>query len=174
MPLITTNPGMRISEERLERQFRSLCRTPKSNDDDPLDGKKTSNRQAEKPFGFMYNLFFWAVMKGTNDGAMRLIGGKTEVPFRWLQIPSRQQTILQSVALYRIISHPEPEKERSNAEAFLSQSEEEISEQLREVLEQLAESGLQLMDEEVELDSPDAYRTVPNLVETIEEGYIIE
>ncbi len=118
----------------------------------------------------MYNLFFWAVAKGALDGKLLPIEGKTDVPFRWVQIPTDQQRKLEAIAFYRAVYDDDPDKEKINAESFLVQPASEISEQLRIIMEQLANRGLQLMELEVETENPDAYRTVTNLVETINQA----
>lgn len=171
MPLITTNPGIRVSEERRDRQFRSLCRAPKAGADDgsieETDGSRESGQREEKPFGSMYNLFFWAVHLGATDGSSQPVGSPSVVPFRWNQIPAHVQNRLEALALRSLLQAPQAEKTEAEAQALLARTPEELSETLRVRLEELAERGLQLMEEEVELERPDAYTTVDNLVETI-------
>lgn len=169
MDLITTNPGIRVEVDRLNRQFRKLCKTPKSGtgqDDEELDETAESS-DGERPFGFMYNLFQWAVILGANDGQQVDLDGQTEVPFRWSQVPDGVRHRLLAIALVHLLRDKDAHEEQQKAEKLLSLNSEELSEVLRTTLEELANRGLQLMDIEVTTESPDAYRTVENLVDTI-------
>ena len=164
MALVTGNTNIRISKDRLERQFRKMCRAPKTGGAEDEEDIKS---KAEKPFGFMYNLFFWAVVLGANDNKMSPIEGSTDSPFRWVMIPDEMKRKLEAIALYFIIFDEDKEKELKNAENFLSETDEEITERVRVVLEQLANRGLELIDMEAETERPDAYSTVENLIDTI-------
>jgi len=166
--IVNGNPNLRISTDRLERQFRKLCRAPKTGGNE----EDVSKSKGEKPFGFMYNLFFWAVVLGANDNKLSPIEDSTDSPFRWVQIPEEMRRKLEAIALYFIIYDKDPDKELKKAENFLSESDEEITEKVRVVLEQLANRGLELIDMEVETERPDAYSTVENLIETINSNKI--
>ena len=170
MELIVTNPGIRIEADRLNRQFRRLCKTPRSdNDQDTEDQEESSQRSdSERPFGFMYNLFQWAVILGARDGQLAELDGQTDIPFRWTQVPDGVRHRLLAIALVHLLQNDDRDKEQHEAEKLLSLPSEELSEILRSTLEQLANRGLQLMDIEVTTASPDAYRTVENLVDTIQ------
>lgn len=170
MELITTNPGIRVEVDRLNRQFRKLCKTPKVSDDkgDEEPEDLGQNLDGERPFGFMYNLFQWAVILGANEGQQAELEGQADIPFRWLQVPDVVRHRLLAIALVHLLKHEDAEKEQQQAEKLLSLESEELSEVLRTTLEQLANRGLQLMDIEVTTESPDAYRTVENLIDTVE------
>lgn len=171
MDLITKNPGLRIEIDRLNHQFRKLCKTPKSThgEDDQGGLQVASDSDLDRPFGFMYNLFQWAVIKGANDGKASVLSGQTDVSFRWGQIPAVVQHRLLAIALAHLIRDEIDSNEQEKAEDLLGLSEEELSEKLRETLEQLANRGLELMEMEIATESPDAYGTVENLIDTIRE-----
>lgn len=170
MDLITTNPGMRVEAERLNRQFRSLCKTPKAGLDHADDESQRFNQPMDenRPFGFMYNLFQWAVILGARDGRPAELSGQTDVPFRWGQIPDAVRHRLLSIALLHLLRNTDSTKEKDEAERLLSMDSDELSELLRTTMEQLANRGLQLIDVEVTTESPDAYLTIENLIDTIQ------
>jgi hypothetical protein len=168
MSLILSNTGIRVTESRRDQQFRALCRTPSGDtgNSDTQDELDTAGRPMEKPFGFMYNLFFWAVYLGAQDGTPEPVSSPV-VPFRWNQIPSQVQNRLEALALGSLLKTDSEDETKKRAKELLSKSEEEMSEVLRVRLEELAERGLHLMENEVEFERPDAYATVENIVETI-------